>query len=557
MPFGNKARNVMTYEFGCLEPTEGKRKAIEVMRMRTQLWNKLVELHQGHLAEQEKMLEANISLPKECQCPECAAIFRVTELDKSEIVKRNKCPSCKAYIKEYRAQRKAAFQIESVKEALALLEKQEYEEHKAIYKESGLYWGNYLDVTNAWQVAKKRPGKLRFHSSRDGGKVHVQWPKGMKVADAFDHTSNVLRLNPIAPEAYHDPQRCVRRKAQHSVVSIRIASTEDKKPVWLTLPCVLHRPLPENGLIRSADVLRERVATHWRWKLIIVVETQPDAVTVTKSEKSGAIAIDIGWRKRPDGLRVCYWSDTFGRQGELLLSNYFLTGLGKVDSIKSKRDLDFNEARDLLVAWKKKAGSLPEWFSDRTKTLSQWKATAKLASLAIFWRNNRFEGDDDIFQVIEKWRWHDKHHYEYQVNLNDRLIRQRREQYRIFAAQIAEKYDTVVLENFDLREVTRRSKNGGIADDVPDAVNKQRQRAGVSILRLAILNSCKRNGLVVEKIEAAHTTDKCYICGHIFKADEPEKLIYTCPKCNKSYDQDYNACRNLLKEYANRKLADG
>lgn len=524
MPYGNKARCVRAYEFGCLPPTEGEQKAIEVMRGRVQFWNQLVELDKRYSDQKEELIKPHIDVPDD-----------------------------EEHRDEYKKQRKAAFKLENVKVALKKLDKAEYEESKKLYQDSGLYWGNYLDVHNSWQIARKKPGELRFHSSRDGGKVHVQWPKGMKVADAFDHISNVLRLGPVPPEAYTIPQRSVRRKLQCSTVSIRIESTEDRNPVWLTLPCVLHRPLPENGLIRSADVICRRVGTHWRWKLVIIVETEPDNAAPDTDNKSGAIAIDIGWRKRPDGLRVCYWSDTFGRQGELLLSNYFLTGMGRVDSIKSKRDLDFNQARSDLAEWKmSNTNTLPEWFKERTQNLSQWRSAARLASLVIFWRQNRFDGDNDIYQAMEAWRKEDKHHYEYEANLRDRLIRRRREQYRIFASQVAHKYKTVIIEDFDLRNVTVGNKQGGAADDVPDMVNRQRQLSAVSILRLALLNACKREGVAVLEVESKYTTSKCHLCGQIVDTDKPEKLVYICTNCNASYDQDYNACKNLLRAYADR-----
>ncbi len=556
MPFGNKARNVRAYEFGCLPPIEGELKAIEVMRQRTNLWNQLVELHNRYIENREKILESHIPISNKYLCPDCSNEFKVMDLNSEDLKERNKCPTCKSYIKNYKNQRKTLFKIEVVKTVLDLLKKQEYEEHKNIYHNSGLYWGNYLDITNSWQVAKNRPGNLNTHSSRDGGKVHVQWPTGMNIMDAFDHTSNVLRLNPVPAEAYESPIRSIRRKAQRSVVSIRIASTEKKKPIWLTLPCVLHRPLPKNGLIRAADVLRERVATHWRWKLVIFVETSPDNVP-TIPKKSGLIAIKIGWTKKENGLRVCYWSDEDGNQGELLLSNYFVLGMGRVDSIRSKRDLDFNQIRDRLVEWKKKNNSLPEWFKERTKTLSQWKSTVKLASMVVFWQKNRFVGDEDIFQAVESWRREDKHHYEYEANLRDRLMRQRRELYRVFAKNIVNNYSKVIMENYDLRPLVKRTKKGGKADELPKEARHDRVLASVSRLRMIIKNACKRENVIITEKDTTNTVRTCCICGSVDFDYKPGKSKFICMNCRKVLgvkivlDKDYNATQNLLSNDSN------
>ena len=164
MPFGNKARYVRAYEFGCLPPTEGEKEAIEIMWQRVKLWNTLVELEHKYDEQKEALVAPFITAADD-----------------------------KDHYAEYNAQRKEAFKREDTKIKLAEFQKSENTEFKAIYNNSGLYWGNYLSVTTAWQVARKRPGDLRFHSARDSGKVSVQWPTGMPVADAFDHTSNVLR----------------------------------------------------------------------------------------------------------------------------------------------------------------------------------------------------------------------------------------------------------------------------------------------------------------------------------------------------------------------------
>ena len=154
----------------------------------------------------------------------------------------------------------------------------------------------------------------------------------------------------------------------------------------------------------------------------------------------GEIALDLGWRKMPDGIRVGMWSDNNGQFSEVKLSNEFVIGMDKTDDIQSIRKNMFNESVARLRNWKQETITLPEWFTERTKTLSLWKAIAKLASLTLFWRDNRFADDESIFTQMEEWRKRDKHLYEYEGNLRDRLLRNRREQYRIFAHWITQHY---------------------------------------------------------------------------------------------------------------------
>jgi hypothetical protein len=69
--------------------------------------------------------------------------------------------------------------------------------------------------------------------------------------------------------------------------------------VWLELPVVLHRPLPADGTIRSASVICERVGSRERWRLLITV-AQPERAI----RQGPAVALDLGWRLLPHGLRV-------------------------------------------------------------------------------------------------------------------------------------------------------------------------------------------------------------------------------------------------------------
>lgn len=519
MPFGNKSRNVRAYEFGCLPPLYGENEAIEIMKKRVQLWNQLVELSHKFNDKKEQMI---------------AAYINVSNDDENR--------------DEYKKQRKEAFKREDVKNTLKIDQKSEYEESKILYQNSGLYWGNYLDVTNGWNVSRKKPGDLKFHSSRDGGKVSVQWPTGVSISDVFDHTSNVLRLNPVNEDAYTNPIRSIRRKSQRSVISIRIASDENKKPIWLTLPCVLHRPLPENGIIRSACVLRERIATHWRWKLVIVVET-PEIVKPV--ENIGTIALDTGWRKVLEGLRVGYWSDSNEKFGQILLDNHFIEGMKKCNDIQSIRDNNFNQAVKSLILWIEKT-DLPDWFKEYTQYISKWKSQAKLAWLVIKWRDSRIAGDNEIYLALEEWRKRDKHLYEYEFNLKDRLITQRREIYRKFAAWVAQNYSHVIIKDTDLRPLSTKAKKGGLADELYEDARYQRVLAATSILISAIKNVCKRDQIVLEEKEATNTTRKCCICGYIDTESKTDKVDHICPNCTQQLglkiklDRDYNSTQNLL-----------
>lgn len=58
----------------------------------------------------------------------------------------------------------------------------------------------------------------------------------------------------------------------------------------------------------------------------------------------------------------------------------------------------------------------------------------------------------------------------------------------------------------------------------------------------------KKQGGTVLRIKADHATMSCHACGAVDKWNPAETLTHTCTKCGLSWDQDYNAARNVLKQ---------
>lgn len=518
MPYGNKARYTRAFVYGCLAPIEGEQRAIDQMRRRVHLWNKLVELDRRYEPHREPI--------------------------KAKIAKHVTAES----EKERRKQYKAAFKIPEIAEAIKILSAEEYEAARPLWRNAGLYWCNHEEVKLTWLQARRKTDwhekdSLNFHSwRRERGKVTVRFQTGLSVKEAFAGKDRRLRLRPVLPDAYESPIRSVRRKAARSVVRLRVGS-EGRDPIWLTLPCVLHRSLPEKGLIRSASVFRERIATHYRWKLLLIVEIpEPEIVT----EDRPLVGIDLGWRRKEDGLRVCYWYDDEGREGELCLDEKFIGGMAQVEDLRSIRDRRFNDMKEKLNAWLSDE-PVPPWIKEATATLLLWRSPARLARLILDWREARFDGDDEIYDVLEAWRQKDKHLYEWQENLRDKLLRRRREEYRIFAAEIARTYGRVQLEDFDLSRVAK-VKDDGQGKELPKEARHYRQIAAVSTLRLAIENACEREGVSTQRGNAAYTTQTCQNCGYTYAFDAARELVTTCPACRERIDQDLRAAMNLVSQ---------
>src|SRR5690606_1365312 len=231
---------------------------------------------------------------------------------------------------------------------------------------SGLYWGNYLDVIRGWQTACKRLDAPRFHRHEPhDGKISVRWPTGIPVARAWGDDTQ-FQIDPLPADLWTRPRR-PRPRDYRTVARVRVRTEGRRTPIWLELPVWLHRPLPPDGIIREVHVTWRRLAGKLRWQISIIVE-QPATTPVPAG--TGRIAIDLCWRKRPDGsLRVAYWLDDRGREGEVCLPAGWLTEYRRVEDLRSIRDQHTNATRAALLSWLGSAPGVPAWLGEATATL--------------------------------------------------------------------------------------------------------------------------------------------------------------------------------------------
>lgn len=268
----------------------------------------------------------------------------------------------------------------------------------------GVFWGTYLQVENAVKAASKKadPVHRRWNGN---GKVAVQLQGGLPVVAAFGDDTR-LQIDPVPPEAWTG-SRSQRRKLSRTKCRLRIGS-DGRKPIWAEFNLILHRPMPKDGIIKWAWAQRRKVGTRWRWELQLVIESESwDNV---EPRGSGVCAIDIGWRlrDREDGLRVGYLVDDQGHERELLLPKLILDKLSYADHLRSINDRNFDEVRAQLSAWLD-GRPVPAWLTKRLKHMSRWRSRAKLARVVRRWATHRFDGDEQVFAVLDAWRRQERH----------------------------------------------------------------------------------------------------------------------------------------------------
>jgi hypothetical protein len=431
---------------------------------------------------------------------------------------------------------------------------------KVAREASGVYWGSYLPVEDAMNAAAKspmydgdKPNDPRFVRWQGDGTIAVQLQGGLSVEDSLLGKNTQFRIDPVDEKAFYAEKRSERRKASRTFVHLRVQSTDKGKPIWAIFPLIMHRPLPEGGVIKWAYIHKKMHGPRAEWYLTITIDL---AKVPTNTETNGAIALDIGWReiKDKDGniihIRAGKWQDEDGNIGEIKLdysqAQHSLIGaLKKANELRGIRDDNFNSIKKTLTEWMK--SSTPSiWLKEIAETLPQWRSAARLAHLAKQWKINRFKGDDDIFQQMEKWRYHDYHLWSWEHSQRIKTIRRRRELYRTTSAKLAAKYQTLVIENFDLRDVSQTAQP-------EDAEDKQRVRANKTLVSPSQLianltNAFKAKGGSVVKVNPSGTSFTCHVC------DSHEHLDHTtiwhrCSQCGTEWDREDNATANMLKRW--------
>jgi hypothetical protein len=386
----------------------------------------------------------------------------------------------------------------------------------------GLFWGTYNDIVGRADTGRKA-GDLQFRRFSGDGTLTAQIMGGATVARCSDGGHGFFQIGAAV----------IGQKWRYA--RMRIGSNPDRSPVWLEIPIVLHRPIPEESAVKSVSMTRR----NGRWTLNVTVTMESPAQRTDGAE----IAVDLGYRLKPEGVRVAYWANSTGTHGEVLVSSSDICQLERVHSLRSICDRSRDEFLPVLAEWLADRVLTSEWMT-KTTALSQWRSSDRIAALIRWWADKRLADDEEIFSAAREWRKNYLHLANWWRNLEDQLHLRLREQYRRFAAGIAKTYRVLYIEDFDLREVAEKPM--AESDEPRTASARYRQMVGPSVFRHALINACLREGVAVVKLPAEYTTRTCHSCGYAGEWDQAATISHRCERCGTLFDQDHNAALNLL-----------
>ena len=471
-----------------------------------------------------------------------------------------------------------------------------------------VYWGTYLLQEAAMDMARRSKSIPQFSPYRGEGRVSVQINGGLKVEDLWGGDT-LIQIDPVDPAlAYDHPTRGVRRRASRTRLRLRVGSL-DRAPIWGEWPMIMHRPLPEGAVIKVATVSRRRRnSQQWEWRLDLTVVV-PDGYRRRKVPDGGAVALNLGFCLLPEGIRSGYVVGDDGYQQEIRVAksdllrgrdltaeqiakaNAWVThGVSKASSIRSFRDTAMDAIRARLLSWRQawheqhqaefeatvaqvnasrtgsgdprldskdgwlrlvdyiglKGPALPAWLLERLRYVHAWRSPQRFSALAAMWRGHRFPGDEEILAELEAWRERDVHLECYESGLRTSALRDRKEGYRILASRLAAKYRWLLVDDTNLSEFQRSPAPEDERVELA-AVKQQQRLAAGSELRSSLMNAFGPGR--TWKTSSKDVTRKCNACGALNARDPDGSRLVRCTGCSATWDQDANACLNIIRAW--------
>lgn len=397
--------------------------------------------------------------------------------------------------------------------------------------------------------------------------------------------------------------RNVRRHAARTYVDLRVAS-DGRAPIFARFPVTLHRLPPKDAVIKWAYVVRKRIGHQYEWRFQLTLES-PTFDRPPVAIGTGACAVNLGWRRIIDdqgeavALRAAYVVDELGHEEEIHVPDYsrdrrrgsgrdpapsrldpatkisVLAAIGKCDDLAAIRDKTLERAQLALSQWLSDRGGVPEsWttaeaarpdgsvpktMAEKLRGYSAWRAAWKLHRFVDQWQKRRIDGDAEIFASLCAWAKQDRHLETWQAHQRETVIARRREEWRLVATKLARKYATIVVGESKLTDIDGWEQKDPENGD-PSEGREQRRMSRICApgeLRAEIEKAVAKTGARVIRHAEKHATRDCFYCGHDEPWDAAPRVDHTCSGCGRTWDQDANYCRNLLKRSGFEPSAEG
>jgi len=558
---------VVVRKYGLLAPTNWGEDVTDELRRMNRLWNTLVEIDRYFRAEYRRIVgesQALSVLTEQILKIETERKTLIEQRGKRRAAARSKekagtefldarIKSIKAELSPLYASRKmlAKEAKEQQKLVLDAMETERREFVKIARQHSGCFWSNYNAVIDSFSVARVKAMKdgvdLRFHRFDGSGRLVNQIIGGLSVDGLFSRENTQIG---IRMESY-------RRGTLY--VTAYTGRDADGKHIRrnVEFPIVLHRPIPDGSVIKSASVGIEHIGGKPRYHVTFTCRAASNGEPASGTAAAG---INLGWKQVRGGLRVAtaVYSDG-GNPEHLILPGDYIASMEYVHKLHGDIDARANDMhaalRNSLAGIRNPDDGAMEGLSvdDHHLLYRIWRATRPptRAMDALAWRMKDIPNLPLVAGMdLETWRkWHKRTGQEMD-NLRDKLLARRQDMYRVFASHVANRAGYVVVDDTDYREAAMVEHHDGSDPDLHETARSNRFVAAPFELRLLIKQAIEKRGGKFER--SGEKINNCHQCGsHTISGD----IVRQCHACGAVFDTDENAARNLLSTLDAQKQA--
>jgi hypothetical protein len=411
---------VRIYTFGCRPPTENADLLHEQLRLANVYRHKLIEIEieareQYRAARRE--VDRNVSdaeakkngIDQQIRdARQQAKKDKLTKQDTRELL----IPllASAALAKEMlNTARERAKTDPALKTRAAEIAEDKLSKQKAARASSGVFWGSYLLREKAHEATLDKCRQLHVdpkHTPWDGsGRVGIQLQKPCSTADVLAGKSEYIRITVIDELGSNANPTSVRsRQRQRAIVRIRVGSDEHRKPIWASLPVLLHRPIP-TGRVTWAWIRVARSGLQLRYELQLTLES--DEFPRHEEGKGGVVELKLCWIQQSNGICV----------GDLSDGTSYVVPQGIIDRVVHARegvrgpsDASFDEARRGLLTWiAENEDDVPEWMHAAVKHASKWNRHGKLRWIAQHWASELMGNQNSVTDLWRQWSAERRH----------------------------------------------------------------------------------------------------------------------------------------------------
>ena len=554
---------ILAYAYGCGWkdlPIDNEHVINEVEKQRG-FWNRLLDIQLAIDTEiKSRMVKDVPELKKlykqiEILSQKIDRLYEDRKTIRQELKKRTETPildeQIKATVKQRFDVKKSSWDLEKKWRKKNIKAKKEdknkfldiiKEKRNSLFKEArqncGLYWGNYnrviQDFMTALAYTRKKGRSLHKIEADESGILTLQVQKtetgvGASFEELVDNKFSAFFIEPVDPIAYTLGSR-PRSRACQTRFDFRIDKANNifSSSVWL------HRPIPDNCRIKSIQLVWKRSGTKLDTKLIFSCAFPKVPIKHPSKKKVG---INFGWRLMDDQLLVATCVDSDGKVDRIYLSDTWMRRMDYVDLLTSKLDI-----RLATIAESIQKSRLPDSIKE---LVNYWNPKVPVKTLDVeaikdsledYFSCKRYSKNKLYDELILWMEWDERKRNE-RDNLRVKVLRNRKEIYRIIAKQMAEKYSVMCLGDLDL---ARLAKLKGIS-----GVNNQRVRANLHGLKDSLVHAANKAGaesiLVSDNYTQIHNT-----CNEKITSKNQTNVLLHCDHCDVDFDQDINAALNLL-----------